>query len=284
LAPNLLSTVQVTKLAPLGALAKEKKDLIVEFDDSERRTALEEALLEVEQIDEQIKKAQAESGHTHQSGSGRAAEGALLGAPGRTRSEAQRADIAHRRQEERTQPRRGAPRATARERYQIAADPVEADLAVLREKRARSMLDVGAKRTRIAQSKLLSPLRAWLRFSRIAAASRVASVSKVPDIREGDTLQPGTPVAEVLDLSEMEIIAKVGELDRANLQRRPGSEIPIGTLFPQDLSRQDQGYERHGDCRSVQWRPREEVRRDFLRRHERVDDCPGSDPGTNPQS
>src|SRR5271154_925578 len=58
-APNLFSTVQVTKLAPLGSLAKEK-DLIVEFDDSERRTALEETLLEVEQIDEQIKKAQAD--------------------------------------------------------------------------------------------------------------------------------------------------------------------------------------------------------------------------------
>src|SRR6185369_6937669 len=58
-APNLFSTVQVTKLAPLGSLAKEK-DLIVEFDDSERRTALEEALLEVEQIDEQIKKSEAD--------------------------------------------------------------------------------------------------------------------------------------------------------------------------------------------------------------------------------
>src|SRR5437660_9462000 len=58
-APNLFSTVQVTKLAPLGALSKEK-DLIVEFDDSERRTALEETLLEVEQIDEQIKKSKAD--------------------------------------------------------------------------------------------------------------------------------------------------------------------------------------------------------------------------------
>src|SRR6266508_3168170 len=58
-APNLYSTVQVTKLAPLGALAKEK-DLIVEFDDSERRAQLEETLLEVEQIDEQVKKAKAD--------------------------------------------------------------------------------------------------------------------------------------------------------------------------------------------------------------------------------
>ena len=39
----------------------------------------------------------------------------------------------------------------------------------------------------------------------------------MPDIRTGDTLQPGMPVADVLDLSEVEVWAKVGELDRANL-------------------------------------------------------------------
>ena len=33
-APNLFGTVQVTRLAPLGAVAREK-DLVVEFDDSE---------------------------------------------------------------------------------------------------------------------------------------------------------------------------------------------------------------------------------------------------------
>src|SRR5690554_146596 len=44
-APNLFGTVQVTRLAPVGSFANEK-DLIVEFDDSERRAALEEDLLE----------------------------------------------------------------------------------------------------------------------------------------------------------------------------------------------------------------------------------------------
>ena len=34
-APNLFGTVQVTDLAPVGSLAKEK-DLIIEYDDSER--------------------------------------------------------------------------------------------------------------------------------------------------------------------------------------------------------------------------------------------------------
>ena len=54
-APNLFGTVQVTKIAPLGALARDK-DLIVEFDDSERRAQLEETQLGVDQTDEQIKK------------------------------------------------------------------------------------------------------------------------------------------------------------------------------------------------------------------------------------
>src|SRR5450432_3022517 len=40
-APNLFGTVQTTRLAPMGSLAREK-DLVVEYDDSERKAALEE--------------------------------------------------------------------------------------------------------------------------------------------------------------------------------------------------------------------------------------------------
>ncbi len=58
-APNLFGTVQVTDLAPMGSLGKEK-DLMVEYDDSERQSALEEARLSVQSVDEQIKKAKAD--------------------------------------------------------------------------------------------------------------------------------------------------------------------------------------------------------------------------------
>jgi len=58
-APNLFGTVQVTDLAPMGSLGKEK-DLIVEYDDSERQSTLEEARLSVESVDEHIKKAKAD--------------------------------------------------------------------------------------------------------------------------------------------------------------------------------------------------------------------------------
>ena len=59
IAPNLFGTVQVTQLASLGSLAREK-DLIVEFDDAEVLSRIEEKQLELDQIDEQIKKAQAD--------------------------------------------------------------------------------------------------------------------------------------------------------------------------------------------------------------------------------
>ena len=58
-APNLFGTVQVTRLAPLGSFAHEK-DLIVEFDDSEVNSRVEEKQLELDQTDEQLKKADAD--------------------------------------------------------------------------------------------------------------------------------------------------------------------------------------------------------------------------------
>ena len=54
--------------------------------------------------------------------------------------------------------------------------------------------------------------------------------AQVPDIREGDQVQPGMPVADVLDLSEMELVAKVGELDRANLVEGQEALIELDAL------------------------------------------------------
>ena len=222
-APNLFSTVQVTKLAPLGSLAKEK-DLIVEFDDSERRTALEETLLEVEQIDEQIKKAQADLDIRNNQD-----EVELL----KTRYSVRRADLEVKRNEllsdidakknilnlEESRRRLAQLESDIKSRQAQAL----AELDVLREKRAKSMIDVANEKRRIAQAKILSPITGLVSIRQNRGGFSGSFGQQVPDIREGDTLQPGTPVADVLDLSEMEIIAKVGELDRANL--REGQEV-----------------------------------------------------------
>src|SRR5437764_2868616 len=222
-APNLFSTVQVTKLAPLGSLAKEK-DLIVEFDDSERRTLLEETMLEVEQIDEQMKKSKADLDMRNNQD-----QVELL----KSRYAVRRAELEVKRNElladidakknilnlEESRRRLGQLESDIKSRQAQAL----AELDVLREKRAKSMIDVSRGKQRIAQCKLLSPIIGLVSIRQNRCGFSGSFGQQVPDIREGDTLQPGTPVADQLDLSEMEIVAKVGELDRANL--REGQEV-----------------------------------------------------------
>src|SRR5437660_6352717 len=222
-APNLFSTVQVTKLAPLGALAKEK-DLIVEFDDSERRTALEEALLEVEQIDEQIKKAKADLAMRNNQD-----EVELL----KARYSVRRAELEVKRNEllsEIDAKKNVLNLEESRRRLkqlesdiQSRQEQATAELAVLQEKRNKSMIDVGREKQRIAQSKVLSPITGLVSIRQNRGSFSGSFGQQVPDIREGDTLQPATLVADVLDVSEMEIMAKVGECDRPNL--REGQEV-----------------------------------------------------------
>jgi multidrug efflux pump subunit AcrA (membrane-fusion protein) len=215
-APNLFSAVQVTRLAPMGSLSKEK-DLIVEFDDSERRASLEETLLEVEQIDEQIKKAKADlSIRANQD------EVELL----QKRYAVRRAELEVKRNEllsaidakKNLLTLEQAKRSLQQLESDIKSrrDLAQAQLAVLQETRNKSMIDVQREQQRIAQAKVLSPMTGLVAVKQNRSGFFMFG-SQVPDIREGDTLQPGMPVADVLDLSELEVVAKIGELDRANL-------------------------------------------------------------------
>ena len=221
-APNLFSTVQVTRLAALGSLAKEK-DLVVEFDDSERRAAMEETLLEVEQTDEQIKKALAD-----QQMRANQDEVDLLRARyavRRSELEVQRNPILS--EIDRKKNNLNLKEATQRLK-QLESDiqsrraQAQAELAVLREQRNKSMIDVGREKQRIAQAKVLAPMGGLVAL-RPNRQGGMFFGQQMPDLREGDTVFPGMQIADVLDLSELEVVAKVGELDRANL--RDGQDV-----------------------------------------------------------
>ncbi len=223
-APNLFTTVQITRLAPIGALARES-DLIIEFDDSERRAALEETLLEVEQIDEQIKKAQADLMMRNNQD-----QVELL----RARYAVRRAELEVQRNEllaEIDQKKNILNLEEARRRLQQLESDIqsrqaqaEAELAVLRERRNKSLIDLDREKQRIRQSRVTSPITGLVAVRQNRTGFAMFG-QQLPEFREGDTVQPGMQVADVMDLSEMEIIAKVGELDRANL--REGLDVNI---------------------------------------------------------
>jgi hypothetical protein len=228
-APNLFSTVQVTRLAPLGSLAREK-DLIVEFDDSERRAQLEETLLEVEQIDEQIKKAKADLAIRNNSD-----QVSLLNA----RYGVRRSELEVKRNEllsaidakknlltlEESRRRLKQLESDVKSRQEQA----QAELAVLNEQRNRAMIELNREKLRIAQAKLLAPMTGLVAIRQNRTGMYFPGM-QIPDIREGDTLQPGIPVADILDLSEMELVAKVGELDRANLREGQDALVTLDAI------------------------------------------------------
>jgi HlyD family secretion protein len=228
-APNLFGTVQVTDLAPVGSLAKEK-DLVVEYDDSERQSALEEARLSVESVDEQIKKAKADLAITQSQDAVtllktrynvRRAELDVQSNPILAEIDAKK-NILNLEQQK---------RALKELESDIKSRQAQADsqLAVLQEQRNRSLIDVQRELQRIALCKTLAPITGLVAIKQNRAGNFNFGQS-MPDIREGDTLQPGMPVADVLDLSEVEVWAKVGELDRANLKEGQEATLQLDAI------------------------------------------------------
>jgi Barrel-sandwich domain of CusB or HlyD membrane-fusion len=228
-APNLFGTVQVTDLAPMGSLAREK-DLIVEYDDSERQSALEEARLSVQSVDEQLKKAKADLAITQSQDAV-----TLL----KTRYNVRRAELDVQRNpiiaeidgKKNVLTLEQQKRALQQLETDIAARQEQADsqLAVLQEQRNRSLIDVQRELQRIALCKTLAPITGLV-ATKQNRAGNFNFGQQMPDIREGDTLQPGMPVADILDLSEVEVWAKVGELDRANLKEGQEATLQLDAI------------------------------------------------------
>ena len=229
IAPNLFGTVQVTDLSPVGSLAKEK-DLLVEYDDSERQSALEESRLSVQSDDEQLKRAKADLAIQQSQDAV-----TLL----KTRYNVRRAELDVQRNPIIAEID-GKKNVLTLEQQKRALQQLEADmvarqeqadsqLAVLQEHRNRTLTEVQRELQRIALCKSLAPITGLVAVKQ-NRAGMFNFGTQMPDIREGDTLQPGMPVVDILDLSEVEVWAKVGELDRANLKEGQEATLQLDAV------------------------------------------------------
>jgi multidrug resistance efflux pump len=218
IAPNLFGTVQVTKLASLGSFAREK-DLVVEFDDAEVVSRIEEKQLELDQIDEQIKKQQADLAIRNNQD-----QVELL----RARYAVRRAELEVKRNEllpEIDQRKNNLNLDEAKRRLkQLESDiksrqeQAQAEMAVLNARKQKADMEMVRERQRLSQVKVLSPMSGLVAVRQNRQQGFVVSGMQIPDVREGDQVQPGMPIADILDLSELEVMAKIGELDRASLK------------------------------------------------------------------
>jgi hypothetical protein len=229
-APNLNGTVQVTRLAPLGAWANEK-DLIVEFDDSEVAARIEETRLGLESTDESIKKSEAELAIRNNQD-----EVDLLS----KQFAVKRAELQMKRNELLGTIDQKKNKLALDEANQSLAqflidmkarrEQADASLALSRQTRQRNAIELARDEQRLLQTKLLANMSGLVSIRQNSFGGMRQMGAQIPDIREGDQVQPGMPVAEVLDLSEMELVAKVGELDRANLVEGQEALIQLDAL------------------------------------------------------
>src|SRR5262245_33226851 len=218
IAPNLFGTVQVTRLADLGSFAREK-DLIVEFDDSEVISRVEEKQLEIDQVDEQIKKAKADLAIRNNQD-----QVELL----RARYAVRRSNLEVQRNEllpeidqkknllnlEESKRRLGQLKRDIKSRLEQA----QAEMAVLETRMSKAKMEMSREKQRLLQVKLLAPMSGLVAIRQNRQSGFFFPGMQIPDVREGDQVQPGMAVADVLDLSDLEVVAKIGELDRANLK------------------------------------------------------------------
>lgn len=229
-APNLGSQSQILQLAPAGALAS-RGDLLFELDDSERVAALEDDQLAVEKIQQQLKQAETELEIRKSQD-----EVALV----RANFQVRRWELENRRNElasaidarknELSLEEAKRRKAKLEEDIQNRLAQREAELAVLREQLKKAELDVRREEERIAQARVLAPISGLVQILENRSGGRGGFGTTTPTIREGDQIPPGMAVAQLLDLSEMELTAKVEEVERANLKEGQEALIHLDAL------------------------------------------------------
>ena len=229
-APNLGSVTQITKLAPSGALSS-VGDLIFELDDSERRATLEDAELEVERVGELLKEAETD----------------LEIRKSRDEVELLKARFAVKSAELEVQKNELISAIDARKNIltleeskrreqkleqdiQSRLQQRQAELAVLREQMRKARLDADRERRRINQSRVLAPMSGLVSIQQNRAGGRGGFGQTTPDIQEGDQIPPGMEIVKILDLSEMELLAKVEETERSNLHEGQEAVILLDAL------------------------------------------------------
>ena len=229
-APNLGSVSQITQLAAAGSLAR-PKDLIAEFDDSDRRVYLEDAKVDVAKINQDLKKAETD----------------LEILKSQDRVELMSAEFAVRRAELDVRQNELLSAIDARKneltleesrrRLQKLQSDIEsrlqqreAELAVLREQLRKAELEVQREQRRIENARVLSPIGGLVSILDNRSGGRAGFGQSAPPVQEGDQVPPGLAIVQLLDLSEMDLVAKVEETQRASLHEGQEAEIYLDAL------------------------------------------------------
>jgi len=108
----------------------------------------------------------------------------------------------------------------------------QAALAISEEKRHKARLSMEQAEQNIKNMHITSPIDGLvvIHGNRESTGGFFMDGMTLPDYHVGDQVNPGSSIAEVIDISHLEVEAQIGETDRVNLKPGQTVEIKIDAL------------------------------------------------------
>lgn len=224
--------LQITHLLHTGSAVK-KGDLVIEFDPSEQHYKLEQNRSELLQAEQEITKAKADAAVV-------AAQDkvALL----KARFDVRRAELDVQRNElvsaidarKNQLALEGAQRVLAELEQDVKSRSIsnQATIQLAEEKRNKAKLLMDDAQRNIDKMRVVAPMDGLVALDKNegAAGGFFFSGMTLPEFREGDQVEPGRTVGQVIDPKEMELVANVGELERSSIKEGQSVDIQLDAL------------------------------------------------------
>jgi len=226
-APSVSGTLQIIHLLKTGTAVK-AGDVVVEFDPSEQEFNLEQSRSQLAEAEQEITKAKADS-------EVKTAEDkvALL----KAKFDVRRAELEVSRNElvSEIDGKKNelnldeAKRKLAQLEQDVGSRAASntASIALLEEKRRTALLGMKQAQHNIDSMQVKAQINGLvsIKENMDASGGMMFSGMTLPEYREGDLVFPGRFMAEVMDVSQMEAVAKVFENDRSNVNVGQTAEI-----------------------------------------------------------
>lgn len=226
--------LQLTHLLHTGTVVK-KGDLVMEFDPTEQMYKVDQSRSELLQAEQEITKAKADAAVV-------AAQDkvALL----KARFDVRRAELEVQKNElvsaidarKNQLALEGAQRVLAELEQDVQSRSLsnEATIQLATEKCNKARLAMDQAQDNIKKMRVVTPIDGLVAIGKNedAAGGFFFTGMSLPEFREGDQVQPGRAVGQVIDPKGLELIAKVGELERDNIKEGQSVDLQLDA-FPE---------------------------------------------------
>jgi multidrug efflux pump subunit AcrA (membrane-fusion protein) len=230
------SDLQIIQLARNGATVR-AGDVVVQFDTTLQQRTLEQKQSELKQAESEIDKALAEQRRREQAA--RTALEQARSAVARARLDLEGADLRPRVEAEHFKLKAADADQTVRELEQkvmAERDAAAADVASARQKREKALFDVRETERLIAGMTIKAPAAGPITVLPNRRAATSVFAQSAPEFRAGDRAFFGAQIAELPDLSVINLTCRIDEVDRARIQMGRAVLVRVDALPDRELT------------------------------------------------